>query len=99
MQPSDSPAASADAPGSPRRRPTTERTLILNRPGVRPQTPSASEAFGSGASADPVEAVDRQGPPRLLGRPLQTCRGRPPRLGRRPLAPWRWRLLLPSGLV
>jgi len=86
MQPSDSPAASAGAPVSPRRRPTTVRTLVLNRPGVRPQTPGAPEAFGGGASANPALAVDKQGPPRLLGRPLQACRGRPPRLGRCRLA-------------
>jgi hypothetical protein len=48
MQPSDSPAASADAPVSPRRQPTTVRTLVVSRPGVRPQTPGASEAFGPG---------------------------------------------------
>jgi hypothetical protein len=86
MQPSDSPAASADAPVSPCRRPTTVRTLVLSRPRVRPQTRGAPEAFGGGASANPAIAVDRQGPPRLLGRPLQTCRGRPPRLGKRRLA-------------
>jgi len=30
-----------------------ERTLVLDRSGVRPQTPNASEALGFGASVDP----------------------------------------------
>ena len=59
---------------------------FLNRSGVRSRTPGASEAFGYGASVNPARTVDSQGPPRLLGRPLQTCRGRPPRLGKRRLA-------------
>jgi hypothetical protein len=59
---------------------------FVSRPSVRPRTPGASEAFGCGASANPTRSVDRQGSPRLLGRPLQTCRGRPSRLGRRLLA-------------
>jgi len=86
MQPSDSPAASANAPVSPRRRPTTARTLLVNRPDVRSRTSGASEALGYGASGNPAITVDSQGSPRLLGRPLQACREQPPRLGKRRLA-------------
>src|SRR5207302_3383283 len=35
----------------------------------------------------PVVRADRQGPPRLPGRPWQSRRGRPPRRVRRPLRP------------
>ena len=41
----------------------------------------------SGFSAAPEYHEDRQGPPRLLGRPWQPRRGRPPRRVRRPLRP------------
>ena len=43
--------------------------------------------LGFGSSAAPNWLVDRQGPPRLRGRPLTPRRGRPPRRVRRPLRP------------
>jgi hypothetical protein len=45
MQPSDSPVASAGTPVSLARGLPRVRTLVLSRPGVRPWTPGASEAW------------------------------------------------------
>jgi len=98
MQPSDSPAASSGAlvplaTGLPRDERFCEpagRALVYARRVGR---------LRCGSSVAPRNLVDRQGPPRLLGRPLHTCRGQPPRLGRHPLARLRWHLLLPSGFL
>src|SRR5262249_28097276 len=60
---------------------------FLNRPPVRSQTRSCSESSGPGSPPPRHYHEDRQGPPRLLGRPLPPRRGRPPRRVRRPLRP------------
>ena len=73
--------------GSPRLWPTSRRTLLLRRPHVRSPTRGASETYGPGSPPPRNSYEDRQGPPRLLGRPWQPRRGRPPRRVRRPLRP------------
>ena len=83
MQPSDSLASVGRGFGSPCRRPTPMRALVLcrstiSRRCVRPQTHRASETDHR-LSASPVAVEEKRGPPRFLGRPLPACRGRTPR--------------------
>ena len=75
------PAPFGHGSGSPCRRPTSVRTLVLcplGRRHVRPHTRRASET-GHRLSAKPEFVEERRGPPRLLGRPLRACHGRTPR--------------------
>ena len=60
--------------GSPRQRPTSMQKLVLNRLHVLLQTRSALE-WGHRHSVKPGHFEETQGPPRLLGHPLHTCRG------------------------
>jgi hypothetical protein len=75
------PASFGRGSGSPCRRPTSLRALLLCRVGrrhVRSPTCRASET-GHRLSARPGWVEERRGPPRCLGRPLRTCHGRTPR--------------------
>jgi hypothetical protein len=81
--------------GAPCRWPTSMRALVLcpwGRRHGRPPTWRASET-GHRCSATPGLVAERQGPPRLLGRPLRTCHGRTPRRIRSPPRP------LPQGAL
>jgi hypothetical protein len=73
--------------GSPRLWPTARRTLF-SAPAARAFANARRVGdLRTGFSAAPEYRADRQGPPRLLGRPWQPRRGRPPRRVRRPLRP------------
>ena len=86
MQPSDSLAPFGRGFGSPRRRPTSMRALVLSRPRVHPPTRSALE-MGHRISVGPGRFEERRGPPGFLGRPLRACHGRTPRRIRSPPRP------------
>ena len=62
---------------------------------MRPQTRGALES-GHRVSVTGHSCVENQGPPRLPGRPLPTCRGHPPRRVRCLLALFAATALLPS---
>ncbi len=86
MQPSDFLASIGRDFGSPCQRPTSMPELVLNRPRMLPRTRRASET-GHRLSESPDGFEEREGPPRLLGRPLPACRGATPRRIRPLLAP------------
>jgi len=81
------PASGGRGAGSPGRRPTSLRALVLCRVGRRHgrSPPWRASETGHRLSARPGGVEARRGPPRCLGRPLRTCHGRTPR--RRRAAP------------
>ena len=87
MQPSDSPASFGLGSGSPRRRPTAVRPLVLGRL-ARATATGGRWRVVSGSPWHRFSTAEMQGPPRLLGRPPLACRGHPPRRVRRRHHPW-----------
>ena len=69
---------------------------FLHRPGVRTETPGASDAYGAGRPL-PRVTDGPTGASQVTGPSLHTCRGLLPRLGRYHLALLRWHPLPPSA--
>lgn len=89
MRPSDSLTSIGLGSGSPRLRPTSWRVASSSRIlGCTLKTPGPSE-FRLRDSVDRYHHEDTPGSPRLLGRPLRTCRGHLlPRRPYRHRRPW-----------
>ncbi len=86
-QPSDSPAPLGRRSGSPCARPATARTLLLGRTVRASANARRVGDWSSGLRTNArCTAVEKQGSPRLPGRPLHPRRGQRPRRVRRLLA-------------